>query len=451
MKWPEAQPNLPPNWMWATIREIADTQLGKMLDSSRQSGKYTMPYLRNANVRWHSFDLTNLKSMDIQPDEYDRFLARTGDVLITEGGEIGRAAVWRRDDAVAIQKTVHRMRPFAQVDPIFLAFAFEYMATCGYLEPHVTGVTIKHLTQQNLREVAIPVPPLAEQRRITAVVEEHVIGLSRGAQAVRTSAARSQILARSLLRSLIGAPWPSRWRVSTVAEAGHVDLGRQRHPDWHTGDHPRPYLRVANVFEDRLDLSDVMEMDFPPEVFERFRLLPGDILLNEGQSPHLLGRPAMYRGQPEEIAFTNSLLRFRTNPDVLPEWALLVFRYYMHSGRFKREVRITTNIAHLSAGRFKSIEFPIPPMDEQQRIIDAAHRDMSYQAELERSLKAANSRAEALRRAVLAAAFRGELVDQDPTDEPADVLLARIRAEREAATAAAAKTRNPRTRKATSA
>ena len=232
-----------------------------------------------------------------------------------------------------------------------------------------------------------------------------------------------------------------------MADAGDVDLGRQRHPDWHSGTHMRRYLRVANVFEDRLDLTDVMQMNFPPEVFERFKLVPGDILLNEGQSPHLLGRPAMYRGELDEGAFTNSLIRFRASPEVLPEWALLVFRHYMHSGRFSKEVRITTNIAHLSAGRFKSIEFPIPPIDEQRRILDVADRDLSHQVELERSLEATDGRATVLRGSLLAAAFNGELVDQDPDDEPACALLSRIRGEREVT--ASAKSTKRRVRKTT--
>ena len=93
----------------------------------------------------------------------------------------------------------------------------------------------------------------------------------------------------------------------------------------------RPYLRVANVFEDRIDLTSLMEMDFPPKEYSRFRLVKGDILLNEGQSPELLGRPAMYRGEPSEVAFTDTLLRFRARSDILPEWALLVFRRHMHA------------------------------------------------------------------------------------------------------------------------
>ncbi|WP_433620940.1 hypothetical protein [Nocardia sp. CA-120079] len=161
---------------------------------------------------------------------------------------------------------------------------------------------------------------------------------------------------------------PEGWRWATVADVGAVDLGRQRHPDWHNGPEMRPYLRVANVFEDRIDTTDVKEMDFSG-IFDRFKLEPGDLLLNEGQTPELLGRPAIYRGSPPDVAFTNSLIRFRAGPEILPEWALIVFRHHMHSGRYRQESRITTNIAHLSARRFKTVEFPVPPLDVQKEII----------------------------------------------------------------------------------
>jgi type I restriction enzyme S subunit len=190
-----------------------------------------------------------------------------------------------------------------------------------------------------------------------------------------------------------------------------VELGRQRHPDWHYGPNMRPYLRVANVFEDRLDLSgsDVMEMHWPGDVFERFRLCSGDVLLNEGQSPHLLGRPAIYRGDPPDVAFTNSLLRFQAGAGVLPEFALLVFRRHMHARRFLRESRITTNIAHLSASRLKAVEFPIPPLADQRSIVEETnHRLASVQAAREQS-SMAKRRSDTLRRSLLDAAFRGDL------------------------------------------
>ncbi|WP_199489326.1 restriction endonuclease subunit S [Micromonospora craniellae] len=193
---------------------------------------------------------------------------------------------------------------------------------------------------------------------------------------------------------------PPGWRWATVGEVGRIDLGRQRHPNWHTGPEMRPYLRVANVFEDRIDTSDLKEMDFSG-VFERYKLKPGDVLLNEGQSPELLGRPAIYRGSPENVAFTNTLLRFRAGPHVLPEWALIVFRRHMHARRFAREARITTNIAHLSASRLKSVEFPVPPLDEQRRIVNLIEDHLSRLDAAERLQSTGRRKLVALRRSAL--------------------------------------------------
>ena len=190
---------------------------------------------------------------------------------------------------------------------------------------------------------------------------------------------------------------PDGWRWRTVQDVGDVQLGRQRAPRYHDGPNMRPYLRVANVFEDRIDIRDIKKMDFSDAEFERYRLHPGDVLLNEGQTPELLGRPAMYRGIPEEVAFTNSIIRFRAGPDVDPRWALLVFRRHMHFGRFTRESRITTNIAHLSAARFKTVEFPVPPIEEQRRIVDLLEEHLSRLDAADAGLRALEGRLAALR------------------------------------------------------
>lgn len=188
---------------------------------------------------------------------------------------------------------------------------------------------------------------------------------------------------------------PPGWEWTTVGEAGRVELGMARNPARHHGPNMRPYLRVANVFENRFDYDDVKEMHFSPEEFERYALRPGDILLNEGQSPELLGRPALYAGEPDIYAFTNSLIRFQAGPSVSPTWALLVFRHYMHSGRFTREVRITTNIAHLSSSRFKRIEFPVPPIVDQERLAIAVDDCLDRLEVASGRIKSARSKADA--------------------------------------------------------
>lgn len=327
---------------------------------------------------------------------------------------------------------------------------------------HQGRSVLPKINQAALQTVPVPVAPLGEQERIVTAIEEAFSKLDAGEAGLLTvrqllKRMRDAVLAAAATGRLVGqdptdAPatkllaelgvepfddsrlplLPPSWSWAQVQDVGQVDLGRQRSPKYHSGDNMKPYLRVANVFEDRIDTSDVMEMHFEPEAFERSRLVVGDILLNEGQTPELLGRPAMYRGDPPDVAFTNSLLRFRAAAGIEPQWALLVFRHHMHSGRFTRESRITTNIAHLSAARFKSVEFPVPPAEEQRRIVDEFAKQSSFIDACERAVDAGLRRSTALRRSVLKSAFEGRLVPQDPSDEPASVLLERIRAERAA-------------------
>ena len=191
-----------------------------------------------------------------------------------------------------------------------------------------------------------------------------------------------------------------------------------------------PYLRVANVFEDRIDVGDVMEMHFSSEDEAAYSLEAGDILLNEGQSLELVGRPAMFRGELPRACFTNTLVRFRAGPAVLPKFALAVFRHYMHSGRFRAIAKITTNIAHLGAGRFADLPFPVPSLPEQAQIVSRLTDQMAAADELALSIRRSLAQCAAQRQNILRAAFAGQLVPQDPADEPAEALLARIRAGR---------------------
>jgi type I restriction enzyme S subunit len=187
----------------------------------------------------------------------------------------------------------------------------------------------------------------------------------------------------------------------------------------------RPYLRVANVLENKLDLTDVKQMNFTPEEYKTFELRSGDILLNEGQAPDLLGRPAIYRGEIDGCCFQKTLIRFRASNEVLPEFALIVFRHYMRSGRFKKESRITTNIGHLTQVRFVVMEFPLPPLKEQEAIV-ALFSQLEGQADT--SLLNVTD-LPLVKQSILKAAFEGRLVPQDPADEPASALLARLRRE----------------------
>jgi len=172
----------------------------------------------------------------------------------------------------------------------------------------------------------------------------------------------------------------------------------------------RPYLRVANVYEDRIDTSDVMTMNFSPSEFRVYQLKPGDVLLNEGQSLELVGRPAIFNNDVPDACFQNTLVRFRpASTGLEPKFALTVFRAYLWNHRFRKIARWTTNIAHLGAERFAALEFPLPPLVEQRHIVSEVERHESIIRDLETCIDRVTARCAVLRRSILQKAFAGEL------------------------------------------
>jgi type I restriction enzyme S subunit len=160
---------------------------------------------------------------------------------------------------------------------------------------------------------------------------------------------------------------PADWARSPISELGEVQAGRQRSPHLKSGK-PRPYLRVANVFDGHIDTQDLLSMRFTDQEFSRYRLRAGDILLNEGQSLHLVGRAAMYDGTPSDVAFQNTLIRFRSGRSIERDFALDTFRHFQSEGIFSEVATQTTSIAHLGVSRFAFLKVALPPRGEQRKI-----------------------------------------------------------------------------------
>lgn len=157
------------------------------------------------------------------------------------------------------------------------------------------------------------------------------------------------------------------WASVRIDSVGEVQGGRQRSEKIVNGTMQK-YLRVANVFDDYIDYSDVLEMPFTESERAIYYLQPGDILLNEGQSLELVGRSAIYAGKSNEYCFQNTLIRFRPSTRITSHFAQQIFRHYLHTGKFAAVAARTTSIAHLGVERFASLHVPLPPLPEQQAI-----------------------------------------------------------------------------------
>lgn len=463
---------LPAGWTWVSLDDLGHWTGGgtpsKTVPSFWTDG--TIPWVSPKDMKLDVIGATEDLITEEALDRSATKLVPADSVLMVMRSGILRHSfpVARTDRPVTLNQDLRALTPIDALDSSYLARYLARSARAVLNACSKDGTTVNSIDAKSLGRFRVPVPPLAEQRRIVARIDALFEEIAEGERALDAGRKSLETYRRALLKAAVTGELTSEWRSHyddatsaadllarlrsrypaerptvtrwsapaslpdipdswtwcAVAEAGEVQLGRQRAPQHHAGDHMRPYLRVANVLEDHFDLTDVKAMNFTPAEFATFELRAGDILLNEGQAPDLLGRSAIYNGEIPGCCFQKTLLRFRAKEGVNPAYAQLIFRHYMHSGRFKRESRITTNIGHLTQVRFVVMEFPLPPSLEQDAIVSLfGELDVAL-----RELDPIAADAVRLRQSVLKAAFEGRLVPQDESDEPAATMLARLAA-----------------------
>jgi type I restriction enzyme S subunit len=197
------------NWVWVPFSSVGEQRLGKMLDQKGNQGELK-PYLRNTNVQWMRFELDDIKKLRLEVNELKEYRLLPGDLLICEGGEPGRCAIWKdRNQEMYFQKAIHRVRPRKGILAEYLAVCLKADAESGVLTEYFTGATIKHFTGRSLREYSIPLPPLAEQKRIVAKVEELMALCDRLEAQQKERETRHTVLARASLSCFADAPTPA--------------------------------------------------------------------------------------------------------------------------------------------------------------------------------------------------------------------------------------------------
>jgi type I restriction enzyme S subunit len=161
------------NWERKPLGAVAELCLGKMLDQNKNRGE-PLPYLANVNVRWGEFELSGLRTMRFEPKEMDRYGLKFGDIVMCEGGEPGRCAIWKDQiPGMMIQKAIHRIRPKEFLDYRFLFYSFLHLGISKVFDQYFTGATIKHLPGEKLAKVEVDIPPLPIQRQIAGILSAY--------------------------------------------------------------------------------------------------------------------------------------------------------------------------------------------------------------------------------------------------------------------------------------
>lgn len=190
-------------WAQYVFSDIATSRLGKMLDTKKQTGMYKFPYLANFNVQWFRFELGNLNEMDFNDADQKEFELREGDLLVCEGGEIGRCAVWHNEvQPCYFQKALHRVRcDKSIVLPEYLARWFQYNCEHGgFASIEGAKATIAHLPGAKLKILKVTVPPINAQEQFFDFVSH----IDKSKQLVQKALDEAQLLFNSLMQQYFG-------------------------------------------------------------------------------------------------------------------------------------------------------------------------------------------------------------------------------------------------------
>jgi type I restriction enzyme S subunit len=468
--------------MMVRVDQAGAVRLGRQRSPDKHTGRNATKYVRAANITPEGIDLKDLLEMDFTAAERVTFTLHVGDVLLTEASgsaaQVGRVGLWQGEiEHCCYQNTVIRFRPHL-VLPAYAMVAFQHFSASGVFARVARGVGIQHLGAARFAELKFPLPPLNEQRRIAEITQRRRAEIREARNRLQSALAHLNEQVRETMaaaiagelvpqRSMVGSqeqarpteqlnissrrprrkvappslsdqddhavsdveapagPLPSNWSWMSVGEVGDVAVGRQRSPGKHTGRHATKYVRAANITPHGLDLTDLLEMDFTPAEREIFALKVNDVLLTEASgSGAQVGRAALWKGEVDGCCYQNTVIRFRPH-SVTPEYALLVFRHYGASGVFAQAAR-GVGIQHLGASRFATLPFPLPPPEEQARIVAEARKRLDSAALQIEAVNTSLRRLPEMEKELLAAAVGGELTPQDPTDEPATALLERL-------------------------
>lgn len=184
---------------FVSFGSITDSRLGKMLDKEKNVGP-PQRYLRNINVRWFNFDLSDLLEMRIEQNEFDKYSIRYGDLVICEGGEPGRCAVWDKNESIFYQKALHRVRFTNGSNAKFYMYYLWFAAQTGQLNRYFTGTGIKHLTGQSLNKIPVPNFDKPSQDRAVSEIEFRLSVCNQIEETIDVSLHQAEALRQSILK-----------------------------------------------------------------------------------------------------------------------------------------------------------------------------------------------------------------------------------------------------------
>lgn len=429
---------LPNGWAIAKIGELCSLINGRAFKPQEWSNN-GLPIIRIQNLNNRKAPFNHFSgALD------ERHLIKKKDLLFAWSGTPGTsfgAHIWHGDDAALNQHIFKIDFNTAAVERNFLRYAINQKLD-ELIGAAQGGVGLRHVTKGTFEETSISIPPHAEQARIAKALDGLLAQvdilkarldalpalIKRFRQSVLTAAVSGELTEEIPKKNESGSSQGTP--LSVVVE--DIRYGTAQKCAYGGG--PTGVLRIPNISGSGIDLSDLKSSSFSHAELEKLSLNAGDIvLIRSNGSVDLVGKSAVVTEREEGLLFAGYLIRIRLKRDIAEP---AYINYWLKSPEartaIENKARSTSGVNNINSQEILSLELMIPNLAEQRKIVKRADQLFAFADQLETRLADARQRVDALTQSILAKAFRGELVPQDPNDEPASVLLERIAAQRAA-------------------
>jgi type I restriction enzyme, S subunit len=367
---------MPDAWCVSTVGTEFEIQLGKMLDAAKNTG-VLKSYIGNRAVQWGRFDLAQLSEIRMTPTDLHRYRLRTNDLLVCEGGEVGRAAIW--NDPIAecyYQKALHRLRPRGAYDVRLMMYFLQLWASTRYLENFVTQTSIAHLPKDKLEVVPLPTPSTAEQRAIAEALSD-VDGLL---VALETLIAKKRAIKQAAMQQLLTGKtrlpgFIREWETFAIGDVADRKVpyslaGGPFGSNLKSAEYTNSGVRIIQlqnigdgVFHD--DYA-IFTSDEKADELRPCNIYPGEIILSKMGDP--VARACLVPPGPNRYLMASDGIRLSVDRE---RFSTKFALYFINHAEFRAEAIAASSGStrlRIALSALKRLSFRAPGLDEQRAI-----------------------------------------------------------------------------------